>query len=248
MRHRAIKDLCSLSDDKLFPEISTGLGHILKVVDRLQRSIRRLPGSGQIFTRSIHSHAAHILGALTEEEAAKFLILLDFVRCPRTMQKKRPRQLGYFYDHLAKGIYAEYCSWHPADFAEVTRLVNSSRQAFYLDGPLGVDWIYYNNILSEREDRLYVNYERDDEDNSDWYYPREFQFGFGYRAGTVIHIVKALDAVGMTSAEGLAVVAEIWRRVKIKSELTIGELIDLNHRTLRNLEDRGLLSVRPVTL
>jgi len=238
---RAISHLCQLRDDDLFREVSTGLGHILEVVNRLDRSARRLPGYRRFYTRSLHSHAVHMLGSLAEEEAAKFLILLDFVRCLPSLQNARSRQLKYFYDHLAKGIYAEYCAWRPVDFADVTRHGNLSRQAFYLDGPLGVDWIFNNDILRKRVDRLYVNYVRDDDGNRYWQYPRTTDFEIGYHTGAVIEIARALDAVGVASPEGLAVVAEVWRTVDITPDLTIGELKKLNYHTLKAIEERGLL-------
>ena len=234
-----------MADDELFREISKGLGHILEVVNRLDRSARRLPGYGRFYTRSLHSHAVHLLGSAAEEEAAKFLILLDFVRCPRSLQNPRSRQLGYFYDHLAKGIYAEYSSWRPIDFAEVTRHVDLTRQAFYLDGPLGIDWIFNNDILNRREDRLYVNYVRDDDDNCYWQYPRLEDFMIGYHTRAVIEIARALHAVGVATPEGLALVAEIWRKVKVTPKLAFDEVEALNLRTLQFLQERGLLRDAP---
>ncbi len=186
-----------------------------------------------------------MLGSIAEEEAAKALILIDFVRCPRSLTVERSRQLGYFYDHLAKGIYAEYCSWRPVNFDEVIRHVNISRQAFYLDGPMDVDWIFNNNILSRREDRLYVNYVGDDEGNYSWQRPHTTYSGVGYHRGAVIEIATALEAMGVTSPEGLALVAEIWREVKVGPELTYGELTALNLRTLDLLRERGLAKDAP---
>ena len=111
---RAIKDLCQLPDARLFEEVATGIGHVVRVVGRLDAATHNLSEVG-------NHHAAQILGNLAEEEAAKVLILLDAVRCPRNKQTERSRVLGYFHDHLAKGLYAEVCHWRPIDFAEVTR-------------------------------------------------------------------------------------------------------------------------------
>ena len=101
---RAIKDLCQLPDARLFEEVATGIGHVVKVVGRLDTATHNLSEAG-------NHHAARILGNLAEEEAAKVLILLDAVRCPRKRQTERSRVLGYFHDHLAKGLYAEVCHW-----------------------------------------------------------------------------------------------------------------------------------------
>ena len=76
---RAIKDLCQLPDARLFEEMATGIGHVVKVVGRLDAATHNLSEAGD-------HHAARILGNLAEEEAAKVLILLDAVRCPRKRQ------------------------------------------------------------------------------------------------------------------------------------------------------------------
>jgi hypothetical protein len=47
------------------------------------------------------------LKLFVEEEAAKFHILLDAVRCPREPADRFSRQLGYFNQHPVKGLYAE---------------------------------------------------------------------------------------------------------------------------------------------
>jgi len=152
---RAIKDLCQLRDADLFKEIATGIGYIMDVVDGLDAAARRLSETGD-------HHPARVLGNLAEEEATKVPILVDAVRCPRTAQSERARMLGYFYDHLAKGIYAEVSKWSPMDFAEVMRGVEHQRVEHYLDGPNDVDWIFPNRITQRREDDLYVGYVRDD--------------------------------------------------------------------------------------
>ena len=101
---RAIKDLCQLSDASLFEEVATGIGHVVEVVDRLDAAARSLSEASE-------RHPARILRNMAEEEAAKVLILVDAVRCPRKRQTERSRVLGYFHDHLAKGLYAEVCHW-----------------------------------------------------------------------------------------------------------------------------------------
>ena len=244
MKNREIGVLCQFGDRELFCEVSTGLGHIMEVVRQLDRSARRLPGYGHLHTKSVHAHAGHVLGSVAEEEAAKVLILLDFIRCPRSLKEERSRQLRYFYDHLAKGIYAEYCSWRPVNFDEVTRHVNINHQAFYLDGPMDVDWIFYNDILSKREDRLYVNYVKGD-NNYYWQRPHTTYSEMGYLPSAVIEIAAALEATGVMSSEGLALVAEIWRKVKVEPELTYDKLTELNLRTLTLLQEQGALKDAP---
>lgn len=245
---RAIRDLCQLQlrDTDLFEEVSTGIGYVMEVVDRLDASTRKLSEAGD-------HHPARILGSLAEEEAAKVLILVDAVRCPRSKQTEISRTLGYFYDHLAKGIYAEVCAWNPADFAEVMRGVEHERVEYYLDGPNDVDWIFPNRITQRREDDLYVGYLRDDNAEGNqgeryWVLPRHddpIDRVFGYRTPAVITMARVLHQVKATTPAGLAAIAEVWRDVDVRPEMRFDERDQLNWRTLEVLKERGLLSAAP---
>lgn len=239
---RAIKDLCQLSDAKLLDEIAVGIGHVVDVVAELDLATKKLHESG-------HFHPARVLGGLANEEAAKVLILVDAVRCPRKKQKEMSRTLGCFYDHLAKGIYADSCAWRPVNFAKVTRHVSYDRQEFYLDGPNGVDWIFPNAITRRREDELYVGYVRGDTEEDEqsecyWAAPpaeRPLDAVFSYRASAVIDLVRALHQAGVTTSNGLSIVAEIWRPIDVRPEMRFSELERLNWRTLEIMEERGIL-------
>ena len=115
---------------------------------------------------------SEILRLAAEEEAAKVLILLDAVRCPRVeRQSDFNRQLQYFNDHLAKGIYAQYCWRRPHSFSAVREWVDRERKEYYLDGPNNVDWIFYNEILRQREETIYVDYVENDGAHF-WHDPR----------------------------------------------------------------------------
>ncbi len=241
---RAIKDLCQLADAELFGEVATGISHIVNNVNRLNSAAAKL-------SEDDNRHVARIVGNLAEEEAAKGLILLDAVRCPRNKSADRARTLGYFYDHLAKGIYAEACSWHPADFAEVARYVESERKEFYLDGPNDVDWIFPNRITQRREDDLYVSYLREDSDDAGqgeryWAYPRDDD-PFPYWTPPAVKIIDTLHQIGATTEKGLAVVAEVWQAFEPKPATGIDVLESMNLGTVETLEQRGLLAVNDGT-
>ena len=239
---RAIKDLCQLPDAKLFEEVATGIRHVVAVVGRLDAATRHLSEAGD-------HHAARILGNLAEEEAAKVLVLLDAVRCPRSRQTERSRVLGYFYDHLAKGLYAAVCDWRPIDFAEVARSIDQLRVQHYLDGPNDVDWIFPNQIIQRREDDLYVGYVRDDSEMAGhggrfWTCP-DNEAWLPYWAPQVIGVARALDQVGATTPAGLAIVAEVWRPVQVLPETRFDELNRLNRQVLEVLEERSQLAASP---
>ena len=102
MKARAIKDLTQLADPLFFAAISEGLGLIAK-------NVARLWDAASMLGENAMSHAASVLTVIAEEEAAKYLILMDAVRCPRQPADRLVRQLARFNDHLAKGIYARSC-------------------------------------------------------------------------------------------------------------------------------------------
>ena len=174
------------------------------------------------------------------------LILVDAVRCPRDKPKERSRTLGYFYEHLAKGIYAEASNWRPADFAEVSCLVNHAREENYLDGPDDVDWIFPNFITQRCEDGLYVGYIRDDtEEGSEgercWTSALDLELGLPHTPAVIV-LVRALHQTNATTSGGLSVIAEIWRSVEVCGDMQFADFRKQNLRTLQTLEDRSLLA------
>ena len=240
---RAIKNLCQLPDDALFKEVETGISHIMDVVNRLDTAAEELHGTGR-------HYPSRVLEYFAAEEAAKVLILVDAVRCPKNKGEEKSRTLGYFYDHIAKGIYAKVCDWRPIDLAEVRKGVDDERREFYLDGPNDVDWIFPNSIAERRENRLYVGYVCEDTEESDqgegyWTSPlnetRLSEF-FSYHTPAVVELARALYQTNATTSDGLSVIAENWRNVDVRDEMRFDELERLNRRTLEALNDRGLLA------
>lgn len=241
---RAIKNLCQLPDAALFKEVETGISHIVDVVNRLNAAAEGLHGS----TRH---YPSRVLEYLAAEEAAKVLILVDAVRCPKNKGEERSRTLGYFYDHIAKGIYAKVCDWRPMDLAEVRKGIDSERKERYLDGPNDVDWIFPNSITQQREDRLYVGYVCDDTEENNhgeghWTSPlnevaRLSEF-LSYRTSAVVDLAFALHQTNATTSDGLSVIAEVWRNADVREEMRFDELERLNRHTLEELNDRGLLA------
>ena len=241
---RSIKNLCQLPDDALFKEVETGISHIMDVVNRLSTAAEGLHGRK-------HHYPSRVLEYFAAEEAAKVLILVDAARCPKNKGAEKSRTLGYFYDHIAKGIYVQVCDWRPMDLAEVRRGVDEQRRERYLDGPNDVDWIYPNSIAQRREDRLYVGYFCEDTEESEqgegyWTSPlndvsRLSEF-FGYHTSAVVNLARALHQTNATTSEGLSVIANVWRNVDVRDEMRFDELKRLNRRTLEALNDRGLLA------
>lgn len=236
---RAIKDLCQLGMPALIEQAATGIRHVLEVVDRLDGAAQELAEAGR-------HHAGGILSNLAAEEAAKVLILIDAVRCPGNKPTEKSRTLGYFYDHLAKGIYAEVCNWKPVDFAEVARGVKLERVEHYLDGPNGVDWIFPNRIVQRRVDDLYVGYVRDDSEEAAqgahyWTVPDNENL-FGYSTPAIVKLVRALRDVGATAPSGLNAISKLWSVVSVEPDMRIHDLEELNGQMLRVIEEHGAVT------
>ena len=238
MRVKAIQDLAQLADDSLFVEIEAGGALCVSNARRIQNDALALDGLE-------HPAGAEILRLAAEEEAAKVLILLDAVRCPRTeRQADFARQLQYFNDHLAKGIYTQYSWRNPHSFAEVREWVDRERKEYYLDGPNDVDWIFYNEILRRREETIYVDYVEGD-GNHWWHDPgRMHEIGatFPIARNPTLSVVFALSEAGCLKSGALRIIANTWRPLVIADSLTTKELFDLNNQTLEALHAADLLA------
>ena len=79
---RAILDLEQLSDNALFETLSQGMSLIVENATGFDETARRLYGDSDL-------RASEVMRSFAEEEAAKVLILIDYVRCPRSSEQRR---------------------------------------------------------------------------------------------------------------------------------------------------------------
>lgn len=230
-------DLAHLGDTEFFPELETGIGLCFANAARIMEDVTVLAKQGRF-------QAARILQNVANEETAKAMILLDAARCPRNPSEVLVRQLKYFADHLPKGLYVSVAEIRPVSFGEVRQWVNREQKQYYLDGPDGGEWIFANNILTSREQSMYVDFIVA-EDSKWWHDPASHHLPvFGaddFRPSSLFRMVTALHAAGWFTAPGLAVIADSWRQVNIHDGMTIHELRDLNEGTLRALDTKNLL-------
>jgi hypothetical protein len=227
--------LAGVSDDKLIHEVERGLTLIFEHVSQLQTSIETLCAEKE-------PRGVAAVRTIADDEAAKYLILLDAIRCPRKAQRQRAEQLRRCNDHLSKGIYASIAGMFPADLAEIRRIVKGLRQSYYLDGPTDNDWIFRNEIEEQRERTLYVDYVRTDEGGA-WEAPDVHDdniFLYGDPSG-VVQIVRALTHAGIATVDGLRVVAEVWRDFVPEADTRWQEVASRNRLTLERLQERHLV-------
>lgn len=241
MKLRAIKDLSQLDDPRLFQEVAKGLNLIHENANGLWNDALSAHGQSRF-------RAAALLRTFAAEEAAKYLILIDAIRCPRTDSAQFGTQLGRFNNHLAKGIYAEYADARPATFGEVQHSVDDQRETLYLDGPNEIDWIFPNRILRSREELIYVDYVESDE-GYEWTTPCLHDADFMGRSfafePSVLSKINVMHAAGFANPEALAIIAEYWRPVKLVDDLHWSEYRRHNIGTLERLDQAGLLRAPP---
>jgi AbiV family abortive infection protein len=234
MEVRATRDLAQRSDGDLFTEVSVGMRLVAANVRRLYGAVHPLVNEGRL-------QPARVLAKIAEEEAAKFLILLDVIRCPKQPGERFSVQLQRFGDHLAKGLYAKSCGYRPVTLADLQGYINLDREQYYLDGPNGVDWIFRNEIIDSRESTFYVDFVRSD-DGHHWTDPAQFEdLAATAPEPQAIRLVRCWDDVGVVAPDALATLADLWRGNPVDEQTDVRKIRALNSETLGRLNDRGLL-------
>ena len=115
-----VVDIANFAEPRMFAEISAGIPHIVESAEELQGA------SEQLFAAK-EFRASDIVKGHAEEEAAKVLILLDSVRCPRKA-KAKAKVLRGFYSHFVKRIYAKANSLpNILSFGEMADFVDDER-------------------------------------------------------------------------------------------------------------------------
>lgn len=237
MKHRAIKDLNQLKDENLFHEISTGL-------EKIHENCVELNDSSIYLLEHKNYRAYKIIDAIAKEEAAKYLILIDALRCPRKNQKEITRQLAKFNDHMAKGIYAELCGWRASTYKELCGYIKNELDEFYLDGPMDIDWIFRNSIISKREEAFYVDYVQYDNQH-DWLTPKpdpRISVVPSSSNSAVIGLIKALHNIGIGNIESITNFSKFWRGFEFTDNTHYQEFRKANIECLELLDKNGLLN------
>lgn len=237
MRVRAVKDTNCLPDCKFFSVMSEGLNHIAE-------NILKLSDSAEILGTSNQNRASHVLDIIAAEEAAKYLVLIDAVRCPLNPQALRAKQLGRFYNHLAKGIYAEVCELKPTTFEELIQHINLLRDEYYLDGYNDYEWIIKNDIILSREQALYVDYIKVDDEFmwwGPWIIDDDSSLPIWRHTSKAIKLVRSMHAVGLSEKEALSHIARVWRPTKWNLSNCYADLGSTILRTFDVLQENGLL-------
>jgi hypothetical protein len=200
-QHKSITQLSSRSLRAFTEALSEGMALIAEHVVAL--------ATGTSLLADMNSpRGVEVLRVVAEEEAAKYLILLDAARFDYKEQKDRSRQLKRFIDHLPKGIYARSYHTSPATYGEIVRYAEGFLDDLYLDGPNDVDWIFRNEVLAERDERLYVDFVNSDE-GGEWWTPARFDVELDPPLSTV-KLVRSLARGNVHNVRAIDLSRELW--------------------------------------
>jgi hypothetical protein len=233
--NRRANILCNLKHAERIELIAEGLPVILRSAQSFWHAAQSLKDSPR---------EAQVLIGFAEEEAAKILILIDLVRCPRQRAETLCGKIvATFYDHLSRLIYAEAQNWRPTDIRELQSYIDSSRQGHYLEGNMG-EYIVPNWTKYRREATMYADIEVYEDENPQWNNP--FLFGaskFSIFPPRVLEIAEATEAVGMFSLSGLKHTSEVWGSVEfIENENFFSDAQPLTKQLFDRLDARGLVT------
>lgn len=205
-RGRAIGQL---TPDRQLYIIAEGLPLLFNSADELLTAAEALDG---------HDRAASILQGHATEELAKILILLDLVRSP---PKMRGAMVGtmfkWFYDHLARMIYADAQSWSPMTVNQLQEYVDSNRQSHSLEGYAG-EYILPNWTLYSRESLLYADIVTHEDGEPIWNEPSTSQPLFDRDRPAIWQVVEVLRDLGVFSRAGLDILSDVWGTVEFVGE------------------------------
>ena len=153
---------------------------------------------------------ADILESQAQEECAKALILIDLMRCPanRTAARTGP-MMQWFYDHLARLIYADAQYWRPVTAADLQSYINNERKSHYLEGEYG-EYIMPNWTLFRRESALYADVAADEVGKLQWMSPQRNPSVLPGLRPMAYKIVDALSAFGVFTPSGLEIMNQVW--------------------------------------
>lgn len=214
-----------MSEAARLPLLLEGLAAIGANVQRIAEQI-------EVCAKANAYGAGRLLRNVGNEEAGKFLILIDSCRSPNSSPKTLSRQFGRAGNHLAKLIYARIADYSIASQSELVEAVENLRQALYLDGPNDFDWIFPNELIAEREGALYVDL-MDSEGRLFWSSPVDDDWPVG--VSRPMRLVLALVGTGIVSAAGLGLLEDAWRDFESTANSHCSEWARRSTAALENL-------------
>ena len=230
MKTRQFRQLANLPPPKRAALVVEGLLAIGANVATLAKELEQC-------NEASADRAARLVYNAAREEAGKFLILIDVYRAPAVDQPTICRQFARAGDHLSKLVYAEMADYAIASRDELLCAVTDNRQALYLDGPNDYDWVFRNELLSERESALYVDLVLS-EGQFAWWAPHDYS---AHRASPgSVRLVEALLTTGLVSEAGLKALQRAWRGFDPQGKSHNGDWADRTREALQAFPDQNI--------
>lgn len=227
--------LCQMREEEKLSLLAEGLPLILASSEGFQAAAEAL---------RVRTRESDVLEGFAAEEAAKILILIDMLRCPKAQRARRNGSfVRWFYDHLARLIYAGAVRWRPTDKRQLRSYVDIQRRSHVTDGAVG-EYIVPSGPIPDRERRLYADVERLDDGTLIWNLPRSWKDGLPDtslfdRAPDALRMARAMQKLGMFSEAGLKVVSDLWSAESLGDQMTWQDGQDLAMCMLELLDKQG---------
>lgn len=232
---RQAYEICNMPEAERVNFISSGLPIIFESAESLINSAKLL-GS---FPRE-----SEILAGHAEEECAKIFILIDLVRCPRNLlSKKCKSMIKWFYNHLARMLYAKAQQWQPETFFSLQNYIDEERKEFFLDGEYN-EIIFPNWNIYGRESILYADVVRYENGNSSWNSPKlDEDFQFEHKLIPISYsTVCAIRNLGAFTRDGLLLLHHIWGETNFEGEIDLFNSKKLIRKTIDEFSENKMLS------
>ncbi len=168
------------------------------------------------------------------EEAGKFLVLIDLLRAPNADQKLIGDQAARAANHLAKLLYAQMADYSIGDRRELLSALATHRQAFHLDGPNDFDWIFPNELISDRERALYVDLVEAD-GVLIWLSP--FDYDWARAVPKPMTLVRDIAASGLISPAGFESLRTSWATFDHEAPTGYGEWTERSRAAFTTLAE-----------
>ena len=224
--------LCQMRQEERLAFLAEGLPLILASARDYWHAARQLKAMPR---------EADVLCGLAVEEAAKVLILMDAVRCPKKLIASRMGKITrWFYDHLARLIYAEAVGWRPTNVAELRRYVDSSRESHTVDGDFG-EYIFPNWNLFGRESQLYVDVLHEGDRDPYWSEPNRIPIDNFRLEPPVLRLAGVMSNLGLFSLQGLKATSQIWGQMTFTEHETFADAEGLTWQLLKRLSQENLV-------
>ena len=218
--------LCRMHQTERLAFIADGLPVALASAQGFWRAAKLLDGQVR---------EAVVLARHANEEAAKVLIVMAMIRCPRQLVSSRMGSMvKWFYSHLARLIYAEATGWKSTDVAQLREYVDMGRKSHRVDGAVG-EYIMPNSTIFRREGQLYADIEGYKDEGVSWSNPSSLihPLSSSGQTPTALGLAESMSRLGMFTGRGVELTAQIWGKMEFKEEESSREAQALT-RTLLN--------------